>query len=120
MSRYPEDYLRHILQETAFILETSQGLTATEFYGNETLKRAYVRCLEIIGEATKNLPEEFRKSCPQIAWRKMAGMRDKLIHEYFGVDYEVVWDVVANQIPDLDHKLTDLLDDLQKRRASDV
>ena len=112
MSRYPEDYLRHILQETTFILETSQGLSEDNFYQDEVLRRAYVRSLEIIGEATKNLPDDFRKQHSQLPWRRMAGMRDKLIHEYFGVDYEVVWDVVVNQIPDLHHKVEFLLKDM--------
>lgn len=109
MSRYPEDYLRHILQETTFILETSQGLSEDIFYQDEILRRAYVRSLEVIGEATKNLPEDFRKQHTHLPWRRMAGMRDKLIHEYFGVDYEVVWDVVANQIPALHQQIERLL-----------
>lgn len=112
MSRYPEDYLRHILQEMRFILETSQSLSEDDFYQNEILRRAYVRSLEVIGEATKNLPDNFRNQHSHLPWRRMAGMRDKLIHEYFGVDYEVVWDVVANQIPDLHHKIEILLNEM--------
>lgn len=99
MSRCPEDYLGHILLETSFILSSSQGLRKNMFLSDEKLKRAFVRSLEIIGEASKYLPDDFRQKHPQIPWKKMAQMRDKLIHQYFGVDYDVVWDVVVNQIP---------------------
>ncbi len=61
------------------------------------LKRAYVRSLEVIGEAVKQLPNDLRQKYPAIEWRAMAGMRDQLIHNYFGVDFDIVWDVVANK-----------------------
>jgi uncharacterized protein with HEPN domain len=99
MYHFPEDYLGHILLETSFIIEVSEGLEKESFLNNPIITRAMVRSLEIIGEATKNLPDDFRKQYPQIPWKQMAGMRDKLIHEYFGVDYNVV----INEIPRL-HK----------------
>ena len=67
------------------------------FLRDETLKRAFVRSLEIIGEAVKQVPEVFRAKYPQVEWRKMAGTRDRLIHDYLGVDYELVWDIVENR-----------------------
>jgi len=66
---------------------------------NETLKRAFVRSLEVIGEATKNVSAELRQKYSHIDWRAMAGMRDRLIHHYFGIDYEIVWDVVTSKVP---------------------
>jgi uncharacterized protein with HEPN domain len=101
MSRSPKEYLQHILKESSFIIENSQGMNKSSFLADERSKRAFVRSLEIIGEASKKLPDDFRQSNQQVSWRKMAGMRDKLIHEYFGVDYDVVWDVVINEIPRL-------------------
>ena len=61
------------------------------------MRRAFVRSLEIIGEAVKNLPEEFRASHPEVEWRPIAQMRDRLIHGYYGVDYQLVWDVVRGE-----------------------
>lgn len=108
----PNDYLRHILDETQYLLKTSSGLTRQEFLQNETFRRAFVRSLEIIGEATKNLSSELRSQYSAVAWRPMAGMRDRLIHGYFGVDYEIVWDVVCNEIPMLDRAIREILAEL--------
>jgi uncharacterized protein with HEPN domain len=72
---------------------------------DETLKRAYVRSIEVIGEAVKQLPDGSRQKYDAIEWRAMAGMRDRLIHNYFGVDYDIVWDVVVNKIPALDAEI---------------
>ena len=79
------------------------------FVQDPTLCRAFVRSLEIIGEASKKIPADFRNSHPEIDWRGMAGMRDRLIHDYFGVDYELVWDVVRNRVPELRRQLATIL-----------
>ena len=76
---------------------------------DETLKRACVRSIEIIGEAVRKLPDEFRQTYSDIEWRAIAGMRDKLIHDYFGVDYALVWDVVTNKIPELQMYIGNIL-----------
>lgn len=65
------------------------------------LIRAFTRSFEVIGEAVKNLPDEFRIQYPLVDWKGYAGMRDKLIHHYFGVDYDIVWDSLQNEIPEL-------------------
>ena len=114
MFHSPDDYLGHILLETSFILEVSEGLEKEVFLDNPILTRALVRSLEIIGEATKKLPDDFRQQYSQISWKQMAGMRDKLIHDYFGVDYNLVWEVVINQIPLLHQKIQDILNQLQE------
>lgn len=71
------------------------------FLRNEVLKRAFVRSVEVIGEATKRVPESTRTQFPAVEWKKMAGMRDRLIYDYGGVDYQIVWDVAANKAANL-------------------
>lgn len=110
MSFEPRDYLHHILAEVDYLLEDSSGVTVGAFAADETRRRAYVRSLEIIGEAAKKVPEGFRAEHPGIEWRAMAGMRDRLIHDYFGVDYEIVWDVVRNRIPALRRQISAILE----------
>lgn len=103
------EYLSHIHDEIRYIHTAIQGLDKEGFLHDETLKRALVRSIEIIGEAVKQLPESFRQQEPGIEWRAIAGMRDRLIHSYFGVDYEIVWDVVVNKIPLLEQAVLRLL-----------
>ena len=90
MSLEARDYLRHILAEADYLIRESAGMSADRFIANETLQRAFVRSLEIIGEAAKKVPDDFRAQYPAVERRAMAGMRDRLIHDYFGVDYELV------------------------------
>jgi len=71
------------------------------FIADEVRKRAFVRSLEIIGEAAKKIPQNIRDEYPQIEWKKISGMRDRLIHDYGGVDYLIVWDVVKKRVPQL-------------------
>ncbi len=109
MSRSMLEYLRHILDETRYLGRQTHGLSKEQFLQDETLKRAFVRSIEIIGEATKQVPEDVRKKYPHIQWRAMAGMKDRLIHGYFGIDYDIVWDVIINKVPDLQQDIEEIL-----------
>lgn len=104
------EYLRHILDELVFVERATAGLTQKTFLRDDVLKRAVIRSLEVIWEATKKLPAEFRGERRQVDWRAMAGMRDRLIHDYFGVDYDIVWDVVSNHLPKLKGEVKRLLE----------
>lgn len=105
MSKEPMEYIRHIAAECAYILSVSNGLSKDVFLNDETLKRAIVRSLEIIGEATKRIPATFREEYSAVPWKNMAGMRDRLIHDYLGTNYAIVWDVIATKIPELNAQI---------------
>lgn len=104
-------YLAHILDAVERIQKyTSEG--KSEFDRDEKTQDAVVRNLEIIGEAAKNVSDELRSNRPDIPWRRLAGMRDKLIHEYFGVNLTIVWQVVEQEIPKLGVLLGEILEGL--------
>lgn len=109
MSRSSREYLQHMLDETEYVLGHVQGLSKAAFLQNETLKRAFVRSLEIIGEAAKHIPDDLRQQATRIEWRAITGMRDRLIHAYFSVDYEIVWDAIHHNLPELQREIIILL-----------
>ncbi len=94
-------YLDHILQSITSILEYTSGMSDQEFYANRMVRDAVIRNFEIVGEATKRVSIELRKENPEIPWGKMAGLRDKLIHDYVKVNLQLVWDVVVDVLPGL-------------------
>jgi uncharacterized protein with HEPN domain len=114
MSRSTLGFLQHILNETQYLMDRANGVTIAEFSRDETLKRAFVRSLEIIGEATKQISDDFRGKYRHIEWHAMAGMRDRLIHNYLGVDYDIVWDVVTTKVPALRHEIESIIQREQK------
>ncbi|NEQ98255.1 MAG: DUF86 domain-containing protein [Cyanothece sp. SIO2G6] len=118
MSPSTREYLQHILDEAVYLQASSTSIGKAEFVQDETLKRAYVRSLEIIGEAAKKIPLSLCQKYSGIEWRLIAGMRDgatpllseyRLIHNYFGVDYDIVWDVITYKIPALETEIRTIL-----------
>ncbi len=103
------NYLQHILDETRFLTENLSDINLERFLHDPVLQRAVVRSLEIIGEAVKNTPQELQDKYPEVEWRKMAATRNRLIHGYFSVDFELVWDIVANKITALQQQIKHIL-----------
>ncbi len=102
-------YLEHILEECNFLIEKSKNLNYEKFIKDPVIMKAFVRSLEIIGEAIKKIPCDFKKKYKSIPWKEIAGMRDKLIHEYFGVNYKIVWETVIKEIPKLKKNIEEIL-----------
>jgi len=100
-------YIEHILQAIDRIYKYTQGISRDDFDRNEMLQDAVIRNIEIIGEAAKNISNSFKKTYPEIPWREMSGMRDKLIHDYIGTDLEVVWKTIEIDLPELKKLLRD-------------
>ncbi len=109
MPRDPQVYLEDILEAIRKIREFTGGMSVAALSNDAKTLDAVVRNLEVIGEAVKRLPEDARSRKPHIEWRKIAGLRDILIHEYFGINVEVVWDVVQHKLSGLEEAAKELL-----------
>lgn len=108
------DHIDDILEALDKIKRFTEGMTREEFRDDEKTVDAVLRNFEVVGEATKNIPDEIRQQHDEIPWTEMAGMRDKLIHGYATVDLDIVWTTVEEDLPQLRPKLGSVRDDLRK------
>jgi uncharacterized protein with HEPN domain len=113
MKRDDSVYLNHILDSISQLEEYTKGLTKEEFLSTRLVQDGTIRQIEIVGEAIKNVSENLKEMYPDIPWKEIAGMRDKLIHNYFGVDIDAVWDAVKKDIPTLKEEILKIMEDLQ-------
>ncbi len=109
MMREHRDYLEDILSSVRETAEFTVDMTFEDFSQDRKTTNAVVRSLEVLGEAAKQIPDELRDQAPDVPWKRMAGMRDKLIHEYFGVDLSIVWTVIKDELPPLRPQIERLL-----------
>ena len=109
MSRDYRVYLEDVLEAIRKIAGYTTGLSLEVFTGDVKTLDAVVRNLEVIGEAIKNVPDEVRSKHPEVDWKKIAGLRDVLIHAYFAIDVETVWDIVQNKLPLLGKQIKKIL-----------
>lgn len=92
----------------------TRDYTFNKFKNDEKTVFAVIRCFEVLGEAVKNIPEKIKKQYPDIPWKRIAGMRDKLIHEYFGVEYETLWETIRIRIPEIKILYKKVMDDYKE------
>ena len=110
MYHWQLELLKHILFECNFLIDKSQNLSEEAFYKDDILQRAFIRSLEIIGEAATKSDPEFILNHPQIPWKLMKGLRNRLIHQYFDVDYEILWQVIKVEIPEVKSFVENLIE----------
>ena len=113
MKRVVKDHVNDIVDSMNKAVKFIEGMSYEQFIQDDKTVFAVVRALEIIGEAVKKIPEEIRVKYPEIPWKGMAGMRDKVIHEYFGVNLKYVWETVRKRIPELKPMFERLLKNLE-------
>jgi uncharacterized protein with HEPN domain len=105
-----KEYLAHILEEADFLTSQSNCTSFEALKDDPIMKRAFARSIEIIGEAVKLISPALKTKYPEMEWKKMAGARDRLIHGYFAIDYEIVWDIAVHKAPMLKNTITRILE----------
>jgi len=106
-------FIEDILENIKDIESFSKGLTKDKLEKSKLKQNAIVRSLEVIGEAVKNIPESFRKKYPKIPWKRIAGLRDVIIHAYFGINFERIWGVIKKDLPNLKEQIEKIIKELK-------
>jgi len=114
MKREIADFVEDIVTAMDKAIRFVEGMSYEEFIEDDKTVFVVIRAIEVISEAVKNIPDDVREAYPEIPWKGMAGMRDKVIHAYFGVDLNVVWETVQERIPEVRPLFKEMLKDLQK------
>lgn len=114
MKRDVKVYVADVLESIEKILEYKKDISKEIFFDNTQLQDSVLRRLEIIGEAVKNIPQDFKDKYPNIEWKKIAGMRDIIIHEYFGVKMDRVWKVINEDILELKNNMEKIMAEMEK------
>jgi uncharacterized protein with HEPN domain len=102
-------YLRHILDEITFLSRISHDRTLKDLMNDDYFAHAVRSAIEVIGEAARNVPDQIKSENPDIPWREMAALRNRIIHGYFRIDYSIVWNVIVQDLPDIEPKISALL-----------
>ena len=109
MKKYSSLFIKHMLDAIKDVEESIGNISKEEFVKNKDIKDSNVRRLEIIGEAVANLPKTFRNKHTEVAWKEIVGTRDKMIHHYFGVNLDIVWDIIKKDLPKLKEQIEKIL-----------
>lgn len=110
-------YLRHIIDSFERIEHYLEGISKEEFFKTGSLQDAVIRQLEIMGEAARNLSDDLRLSNPQVPWRQMVGLRNRVIHAYFEVNLQIIWEIVKGDLPDLKQEIKRILENNEESKS---